>query len=127
MSQPSLSVVICTYNRSGSLAETLASVNACTLPGDCTVELVVVDNNSTDDTAAVCATFAGVARIPFRCVKETAQGLSHARNRGVAEATGDVVIFTDDDVLVNARWLVTYAEEFGVNEADCAFGRIYPD
>lgn len=128
MSQrPSLSVVICTYNRAASLAETLDSVNACDLPAGCDVELVLIDNNSNDDTAAVCDRFAPAARMPFRRVLETAQGLSFARNRGIREAKGDVIIFTDDDVLVNATWLTAYATEFGAFGADCAFGRVLPD
>lgn len=124
---PSLSVVICTYNRAASLAETLDSVNACELPAGCDVELVLIDNNSTDDTAAVCERFAPKAKMPFRRVMETTQGLSFARNRGIREARGDVIIFTDDDVLVNSSWLTAYAEEFGEENADCAFGRVHPD
>lgn len=128
MSQrPSLSVVICTYNRAASLAETLDSVNACDLPTGCDVELVLIDNNSNDDTAAVCDRFAPGARMPFRRVLETAQGLSFARNRGIREAKGDVIIFTDDDVLVNATWLTAYATEFGEFGAECAFGRVHPE
>jgi glycosyltransferase involved in cell wall biosynthesis len=123
----SLSIVICTCNRCASLATTLASVNACRLPADRPVELVVIDNNSTDDTATVCADFALVARMRFRRVLETRQGLSFARNRGVAEAAGDVVIFTDDDVLVDDKWIVIYAQEFGENHVDCVFGRVRPD
>jgi glycosyltransferase involved in cell wall biosynthesis len=123
----SLSVVICSYNRCASLAETLASVNACELPAGYAIELVMIDNNSTDDTAGTCEDFARVARMPFRRVLETRQGLSFARNRGIQEAVGNVIIFTDDDVLVNDKWLVTYAREFDENRADCAYGRVHPD
>jgi glycosyltransferase involved in cell wall biosynthesis len=123
----SLSVVICTYNRGASLAETLASVNACELPPGCGVELLVVDNNSSDETADICAAFARVARMPFRRVVEGAQGLSFARNRGVKEAAGDVIIFTDDDVLVEPSWLARYALEFREHEVECAFGRIHAE
>lgn len=122
-----LSVVICTYNRFASLAETLASVNACERPAGHSVELVVIDNNSTDDTARICADFARVSRMPFRRVLETRQGLSFARNRGIREAAGEVVVFTDDDVLVGAEWMLTYAREFGEHRVDCAFGRVRPD
>ncbi len=123
----SLSVVICSYNRCASLAETLASVNACELPPGDPVELVLIDNNSSDDTARICADFARVARMPFRRVLETSQGLSFARNRGIREAAGNIIIFTDDDVLVNDNWLVTYASEFRDNRADCVYGRVHPD
>jgi glucosyl-dolichyl phosphate glucuronosyltransferase len=121
-----LSIVICTYNRCASLAETLASVNACDMPAY-EVELILVDNNSTDETARVCDEFARVAKMSFRRVIETAQGLSFARNRGIREARGDVIIFTDDDILVNSAWLTTYGVEFDERNADCAFGRVHPD
>lgn len=129
MTRATLSVVICTYNRSASLRGTLASLNACTLPSpeEATVELVVVDNNSSDDTAQACADFATVARMPFRWVVETEQGLSFARNRGIREVAGAVVIFTDDDILVNREWLLVYAQEFAGGGADCVFGRIHPE
>lgn len=123
----SLSIVVCTYNRCGSLADTLASLNACELPKDCSVELLVVDNNSTDATADTCAAFARVTRVPFRRIMEVQQGLSFARNRGISEASGDAIVFTDDDVLVNAEWLAVYAREFGDTGTGCAFGRVYPD
>ena len=65
-------------------------------------EVVVVDNNSTDDTRAVVASFAAAGDI-VRYVLEPAQGLSHARNRGVAATSADIVAFTDDDVRVDCR------------------------
>jgi len=123
----SLSIVVCTYNRCESLVATLASLNGCELPPECSLELLVIDNNGTDDTAAVCDAFARIARVPFRRILERRQGLSFARNRGIHESLGDVVVFTDDDVLVNAEWLTAYASEFDEQGADCAFGRVYPD
>jgi glycosyltransferase involved in cell wall biosynthesis len=125
--QVSFSIVICSYNRATSLAETLASIDACLLPVGRLVELVLIDNNSTDATARICSDFAGVSRIPFRRVPETRQGVSFARNRGIQEARGKVILFTDDDCRVNDHWLVTYAREFDENRVDCAFGRVYPD
>ena len=69
-------------------------------------ELIVVNNASTDETERVLDTF--VDRLPLRRVFEPAPGLSHARNAAVRQASGDYVIWTDDDVLVDAAWLIAY-------------------
>ena len=108
----SLSIVICSCNRSASLAKTLASVNACRLPPGHPVDARGDRQRLDGRHGRVCADFALVARMPFRRVLETRPGLSFARNRGVQEAAGDVVIFTDDDVLVDEKWIVIYAQEF---------------
>lgn len=70
--------------------------------------MIVVDNGSTDDTAAVVASV--VDTLPIRCVLEPLPGLSHARNRGVVEANGELIIWTDDDVMVDPSWLSAYIE-----------------
>lgn len=102
-----LSVAICTWNRAAMLRETLRSLSAAR-PPDEPWEVVVVDNNSTDATPAVVAEFEDC--LPLRRVSETRQGHSHSRNRAVAEATGRFLVWTDDDVQVDSRWLVAYAE-----------------
>jgi glycosyltransferase involved in cell wall biosynthesis len=66
-------------------------------------ELIVVDNNSRDHTAQVCEEFAG--RLPMRYLQEKRQGHTLARNCGIAEARGDIIAFTDDDVEVDNSWL----------------------
>lgn len=122
-----MTVLICTFNRAASLSETLHSINRCELPGAAALELIVVDNNSSDDTRAVCDSFAAESRIPFRYFLEASQGLSFARNRGVSEARGRTIIFTDDDVLVEPNWLVAFEMEFADPGTACVFGRIHPD
>jgi glycosyltransferase involved in cell wall biosynthesis len=103
---PAISVAICTYNRATSLAETLASVAALLDPG-VPWELLVVDNNSSDDTPRVLERFA--AGHAVRMLAEPRQGLSHARNRATAECRGDVLAFTDDDVRLDPGWLSALA------------------
>jgi glycosyltransferase involved in cell wall biosynthesis len=100
-----VSLVICTYNRCAMLLKTLESVAASEMPPSVDWEVVVVDNNSVDQTRAAVEEFA--ARHPgcFRYVFETKQGLSNARNAGILAARGEVVAFTDDDVIVDAAWL----------------------
>ncbi|MFA5263234.1 MAG: glycosyltransferase [Opitutaceae bacterium] len=102
-SQPFATVAICTYNRSRWLQGTLRFVIAQEYPAD-RWEILVIDNNSTDDTARVVEEFAGAAKAP-RYVLEKTQGLSHARNRALAEALGSVVVFLDDDTDGDSAWL----------------------
>ncbi|MCM2370259.1 glycosyltransferase [Rhodopirellula sp. ICT_H3.1] len=83
-----------------------------------TWELIVVDNNSTDNTAQVIDRF--VDALPIRAVHESKQGHSRSRNRAIAEATGDYIVWTDNDVLVCTRWLSAYFDAFTA-EPDLAF------
>jgi glucosyl-dolichyl phosphate glucuronosyltransferase len=120
-----ISVCICTYNRSQSLTRTLHSLSIPTGDAACT-EVLIVDNNSTDCTAQVVESFRN--KLPIRRVLETRQGLSHARNRAVAEFCGDLLLFTDDDVRLEAGWLAAYLEASRrFPEADYFGGRILPD
>ncbi len=96
---PQLSIVICTYNRAALLGKALHSLTTQTLSVT-QFEIIVVDNNSHDDTEAVCATFAEQhPELSFRCVLETKQGLSHARNGGFAAAQAEYVTYLDDDAI----------------------------
>jgi glycosyltransferase involved in cell wall biosynthesis len=99
---PTLTIAICTWNRAELLDHTLTSLSEQRVDPAVPFEVLIVDNNSTDDTEAV-AHSAG-RRLPLRYVRETTQGLSHARNRALDESRTDLVLFTDDDVLVEAGW-----------------------
>ena len=100
-----LTVAICTWNRASLLARALDRLGQARSPS-AAWELIVVDNGSTDGTAAVLERFA--RRLPLRVVAEPRLGLSRARNAAVAAATGDYILWTDDDVLVDERWLLAY-------------------
>jgi glycosyltransferase involved in cell wall biosynthesis len=120
-----LSVCVCTYNRAQSLARTLDTLVAQIGVNWANVEVVVIDNNCTDDTADVVA--AAAARLPVRRVIEQAQGLANARNRALAVSRGRWIIFTDDDVLLERDWLRSYTEAFDAfPKASFAAGRIVP-
>uniref|UniRef100_UPI00286E8B15 glycosyltransferase family 2 protein n=1 Tax=Sandarakinorhabdus sp. TaxID=1916663 RepID=UPI00286E8B15 len=93
-----ISLIICTRNRAGPLGRCLAAVAGIVHDGDW--ELVIVDNGSTDATAAVVADFAAQAGFRVVQVHQPVPGLSNARNAGVAAATGELILFTDDDCYV---------------------------
>ncbi len=103
-----VSVAICTWNRAALLHQTLTKMCDLRVADSVKWELLVVDNNSTDNTADVVAAF--VDRLPVRRVLERNQGHSHARNRAVSEVVGDLLIWTDDDVLVDHQWLQGYVD-----------------
>lgn len=100
---PKVTVAIPTYNRAKYLRQTLAGIAAQRFPR-AGFEVLVIDNNSTDETAEVVAAFAAEHPAPRRVV-ETRQGLDFARNRAVAEARGEIIVFGDDDILVEPDWL----------------------
>ncbi len=107
-----ISVIVCTYNREKYVYNLLESIAVGTYPHE-GYEIVLVDNNCTDGTAAECDRFAAsFPEVCFRRVVETEQGLSHARNRGIAEARGDLLIYVDDDATVSAGYLQAYASFF---------------
>jgi glycosyltransferase involved in cell wall biosynthesis len=101
--QLSASVLICTYSRAALLKDTLASLRA--VRSARMWEIVVVDNNSTDDTRAVVEAYAPAAAVPVRYIFEPRQGKSYALNTGIARCAGDLIVFTDDDVRVTPDWL----------------------
>ena len=97
-------VLICTYNRADYLGETLDSLAGCAASGF-SWDVLVVDNNSSDDTRAVVES--RVARFPVRLryLFEARQGKSNALNTGMTAANSIVIVFTDDDVKVADGWL----------------------
>jgi glycosyltransferase involved in cell wall biosynthesis len=120
-----ISVVVCTRNRAVQLGEFLASARGLVVPAGLDWELIVVDNGSKDRTAEVAMSFA--PGLPIRCVREEEPGLSNARNKGVAEAKGDYICWTDDDVVLDPQWLAAYAEAFQAHPEAAIFGaRIIP-
>ena len=95
-----LSVIICTYNRERYIYNALKSIAEQDFPLS-GYEIVLVNNNSTDNTENICKDFKrDYPQVDFRYFIETNQGLSYARNRGVKESSGDILIFVDDDATV---------------------------
>lgn len=107
MEQPEssrISVVICTYRNPELLEGAIRSLLSQTLSAD-QYEIIVVDNNSQDQTPEVVQRLGAGDQPAVRYVLETQHGLSHARNRGVGTAGADIVAFMDDDAEANENWL----------------------
>ena len=114
-----VSVVVCTYNRSRQVGEALTHIDASAARAGLAVEIVVVDNNSSDDTKEAVARAARSSTLPVRYVFEPQQGLSFARNRGLKTARGSIIAFTDDDCIVDPQWIAELWREFAA-EPDVA-------
>lgn len=117
-------VGICTWNRAKLLDQTLAKFESLRVPAGVTWELLVVNNNCTDETDAVVQSYQG--RLPVRLIHETTPGKVHALNRTIAEARGEFLFFTDDDALVEPDWLAEVLSAFRTHQADLVFGRVLP-
>lgn len=125
MDTPTISLIVTTYNRSRLLTKTLTSIGRSVDCDFSTIEVIVVDNNSDDDTADVVEAI--VPRFPFRLryVLECNQGLSYARNRGLREARGEFVVFMDDDELIDEHYLARVESGFRETGAACLGGPIH--
>ena len=118
------SVIICTYNRAPYLAKTLESLSTQKIK-DHSWEIVLVDNNSTDETAAIFRRFSDInTSIPSQYVLETKQGLSWARNCGMAKSNGEYLIFLDDDIKADPNLVEAYCNFFDSNGSAIACGGV---
>jgi glycosyltransferase involved in cell wall biosynthesis len=107
-----ISVLICTRNRAKPLDETLRHFFMQRFADGYEYEVVVVDNDSTDDTVRVVAGYAAEHSGIVRYCREQRHGQCYARNTAIAAARGDIIVFTDDDVLVERNWLNEIHREF---------------
>jgi len=118
------SIVIATYNRAALLRDTLASLSRLQI--DTPWEVVVVDNNSPDNTHEIVDEAARSFPVRLQYVFEREQGRSAALNSGFRVAEGDIIVTTDDDVRVETDWLKHI--EFGLATKQCDYvgGRVVP-
>jgi len=118
------SIIVPTFNRCGDLADTLDSMRAISTTR--AWELLVIDNNSTDNTKSVVQESAKTFPVDLRYVFEGEQGRCAALNAGVVRARGDIILTTDDDVQVEPDWLDQAME--GLDRFDCDYvgGRVFP-
>jgi glycosyltransferase involved in cell wall biosynthesis len=121
-----ITAILCTYKRCHKLGDALESLAASVLPETDEWEILVVDNNSPDQTREVVEGF--MRRYPgrFRYFFEPKQGKSNALNSGIREARGDVLAFVDDDVTVEKTWLKNLTANLGDDPWSGAGGKILP-
>ncbi len=120
---PVISVIVCTYNRAGLLQGCLQSLVEQNLDKGM-YEVIVIDNNSNDDTQGIAEEFAET-HSNIRLVKEDIQGLGHARNRGCLEARGRYVAYIDDDAKAYRNWAREIAAFIDRRPEIAAFGGPY--
>jgi glycosyltransferase involved in cell wall biosynthesis len=122
----SVTVLICTFNRCAPLARTLDYFVKLPKPPDYSVDVIVVDNNSSDATPEVVGAAAAAACVPIRYVREGRQGKSFALNTGLALACGDILALTDDDVILDADWLDRIVDVFRTTDVVFVGGKVLP-
>ena len=122
-----ISVILCTYNRGQSLSQTLGSIAASAPPETANWEVLVVDNNSSDDTRSVIEGFCRQYPGRFRYIFDPVQGKSHALNAGIRSSSGEILAFVDDDVLVDPNWLHNLTASLEDNHWAGVGGQILPE
>jgi len=138
---PLITVGVATYKRAAVLRQMLDCLVRQDYPPD-RLELLVIDNNSPDNTQEVVAEFERVSnatsadtRKPTHVVRyilESKQGLGHARNRAIAEARGEIIVLPDDDILMEPDWLRTLCASLiaewreGRQTVGCVAGEVLP-
>ena len=120
----SISIIICTWNRAGLLRQTLESLQQQVGCSPEEVEVLVVDNNSSDDTKAAVDHFLPnwkLGRLLY--LFEPRQGKQFALNQGIARAQGQCIAFTDDDILFAPDWVQSIRQFFAENDVSLVGGR----
>lgn len=121
------SILVPTYNRSESLHRLFGSFRSLECPDYLSVEILVVDNGSTDETPDFLAQQKGaLGRFSLRVLDEKQKGKASALNLGLTHATGAILLVIDDDVVVHPQWLVKHLECYHKNLFDAIQGRVLP-
>ncbi len=121
-----VSVIVCTYNRSDLLTKTLDSLRTQCVGSSYQWEVIVVDNNSKDDTKEVIHQWSLKFPVPITYLFEARQGKCYALNTGIGAASGSIIAFTDDDCQVEATWVQSVVDSIRKWNADGLGGRILP-
>lgn len=121
-----ITVIICTYNRCQTLSNTIKSVADQAVSPSLCWEILIVDNDSTDETAQVVEELRRRYPGRLRYLVERQKGVSHARNAGIREARGDILVFIDDDETAHPDWLRNLTAGLYDGEWCGAGGRVLP-
>jgi GT2 family glycosyltransferase len=118
-----VSAIIPTHNRLEPLRVCLETLQRQTVAAH-ELEVVVVDDGSSEDVAGVVAGAAGAGPIPLRLERQPPGGLNSARNRGAAVTSGEILAFLDDDTLVSPGWAASVMQTFASHPCAGIGGRI---
>jgi len=99
-----ISIIVCTCNRAAGLRRTLECLDGLYFRPEWEVEVLIVDNNSSDDTASVAKSMR-FQRLTASYLFEPKKGQSNARNTGLQHSSGDIILFTDDDIVPSNDWI----------------------
>lgn len=122
-----LSVIIATHNRCARLGNVLSGLlTQDGLPPNIDYEIIVVDNNSTDETKHVVESLMDKTGNRVKYLFEPVRGRGRALNRGIRGSNGEILAFTDDDVTVDNRWISYIYESFRKFSIDAMGGRVLP-
>ncbi|MCM8774391.1 MAG: glycosyltransferase, partial [Candidatus Omnitrophica bacterium] len=121
-----ISVIIATYNRCKNLKDTLESLLAQELNSSFDYEVIVVDNNSKDKTKEVVESYKEKFNGRLRYIFELRQGKSYALNTGIKETKGEIIAFTDDDCIVDKKWILNISNVFQNKLVDIVGGKVIP-
>lgn len=119
-----LTILFCTYRRPALLRKALDSVAALDGLSEVDLDLVVADNSDEGSAADVVAEFGARVAFPVRYLNAHPANISVARNAAVAAATGDIVAFLDDDMVVAPVWLSAVREAVATTDRDVYFGPV---
>jgi len=118
-----ISLIICTRNRCAQLARIVGGLCRMTLPEQC-IELVIVDNGSSDATRDIVSRFNAMAKLDIRYVFEGRQGLGRARNRGIEYSSGELLVFSDDDCIFDKEYFSQLPRLFDTQKYGYGGGQI---
>jgi glucosyl-dolichyl phosphate glucuronosyltransferase len=122
-----ISIIICTYNRGNMLKNVLENIKYQKFPNEkCTWEIILVDNNSNDNTKEIVEQYQKENKIQIKYLFEPQQGKSFALNTGVKASNGDLLAFTDDDVVIDLCWVSSIWEASNKYAYNCFGGKVLP-
>lgn len=124
---PTISVIVCTFNRAQELGDFINRLEFHVLRSKLDAEIVLVDNNSSDDTPKILAAYIASSKLSVTIAHEARQGANHARNTGIRNARSQILVFTDDDVDFSDTWLLDLSDYMERHpECQVITGKIIP-
>ncbi|MCU0285428.1 MAG: glycosyltransferase family 2 protein [Acidobacteria bacterium] len=110
--KPGISVVVCCYNSAAVIVPTMQALSAQLIPTGINYEVVLVDNNCTDNTVHLAKDTWKNSPIPLHITRESRPGLIYARENGVFKANYDILLFVDDDNILEPDWVERLVDMF---------------